>query len=355
MTALCLRKGRLNWRLIVAVAIRTRRLGVDTTRWWLSTGLYWSSVAALAVLSWIPPSAAQTAAEFHRTLAVTSAETVTLDVDVENGELQVAYGRDGEVSISAFTKSSASAVIDDSFFPEILGIEQSGNSVKIRARNLANSEDRIKVRYRIDVPYRTALTSKLNAGKQVITGIMGPVNAVTNKGDINAAYISGELDAHVESGNLDLQVIGGYVNAFAGSGNVSGTRLPQGIRAETGDGDITLMVVGPSTAIVKEGKGRIDVAGARDRLAGSTDKGDLHVKAIPHQDWQLRSASGDIRVELPPSAKFELEASTNTGELQFDRDDITRADARVLHFHQEINGGGKRIAVHTDSGRIAIR
>jgi hypothetical protein len=327
----------------------------DATRFVPLQSGHWFSIAMIALLAWSQLSFAQTAAEFHRTLTVTPAETVTLDVDVENGELQVSYGRDGEVSIAAFAKTSASAVIDDSFFPTLLGIEQSGNLVKIRARKLPDDEDRIKVLYRIDVPYRTALTSKVNRGKQVITGIMGPVNAVTNTGDIKAAYISGDLAAHAGSGNLDLEVVGGHVDAVTGSGNISGIRLPQGVSAETGDGDITLMVVGRTTAIIKNGTGRMNVGGARESLVGSTDHGNLVVKAIPHQDWQLSSVSGDIRVELPPSAKFELEASTKTGELQFDRDDITRPDAKVLQFHQEINGGGRRIAVHTDGGRIKVR
>ena len=34
--------------------------------------------------------------------------------------------------------------------------------------------------------------------------------------------------------------------------------------AETGDGDVTLIVVGPSTATVKKGSGRIDVGAARE-------------------------------------------------------------------------------------------
>jgi putative adhesin len=276
-------------------------------------------------------------------------------VDVAEGELQVSYGRDGEVSIAALAKSSAQAGIPDSFLPALLSIEQSGNHITIHASEPPPHQERISILYRIDVPYRTKLTSKINSGKHVITGILGPVDAVTNKGEIKAAYISSELKARVGTGNLDLQVIGGHVDAVAGSGNISGMRLPQGISAETGEGDITLMVVGPSTAIVKKGTGRIEVGGARDTLAGSTDRGDLHVKAIPHQDWQLSSASGDVRVELPPSAKFELEASTNTGELQFDWDDIIRPDANALQLHQAINGGGKRIAVHTESGRISIR
>jgi hypothetical protein len=97
------------------------------------------------------------------------------------------------------------------------------------------------------------------------------------------------------------------------------------------------------------------VGGARGSFVGSTDEGDLHVRAIPHDDWQLHSASGSVRLDLPPVAMLELDASTNSGELQVDRDDIAKNDLDLHHFHQKVNGGGKRIEVHTKSGRIVIR
>jgi hypothetical protein len=321
----------------------------------VQAGLYLTFVTAIALLAWVQSSSAQTTADFRRILTVTSAETVRLDVDVAVGELQVSYGRDGEVSIAASAKSSAPAGIADGFFSAVLSIEQIGNHIMIHTSNPAPREERTSVLYQIDVPYRTELTSKINSGKQVITGILGPVNAVTNKGDIKAAYISNALEGHVGRGNLDLQVIGGHVDAITDSGNISCTRLPQGVSAEAGEGDITLMVVGPSTAVVKKGSGRISVGGARGGFTGSTDQGDIYLKAIPHEDWQLSSASGNVRLELPPAAKFELEASTKTGWLQFDRDDISRVEANVLQVRQAINGGGKRIVVHTESGRIVIR
>ncbi len=337
--------------------IETRRSIVHTTRYTarLQAALYLPFAIAMALLAWAQSSSAQTMGDFHRTLTVTSAETVMLEVDVAVGELQVSYGRDGEVSIAASVGSSVPAGIADGYFSRVLSIEQSGNHIKIRTSVPPAHEERISALYRIDVPYRTQLTSKIDSGKQVITGLLGPVNAVTNKGDIKAAYISNTFEGHAGTGNLDLQVIGGHVGAITDSGNISCMRLPQGVSAETGEGDITLMVVGPSTAVVKKGTGRINVGGARGSLTGSTDKGDIYLKAIPHEDWQLSSASGDIRLELPPSAKFELEASTKTGALQFDRDDITRPEADVLQTRQAINGGGKRIAVHTESGRIVIR
>ena len=318
--------------------------------------LAWAAVVAIASLADVQMSFAQATAEIRRTLMVTTTEPLAVDVEVPSGELQILYGRDGQVSISGVAKASADAKLDDNFFPTVLTIQQNGNHLTIRhIPNAAYLEERINVLYRIDVPYRTEVTSRLNRGKQNISGILGPVRATTGKGDIKASYVSKELQAQVKNGNLDLQVIGEHVDARTGNGNISCMRLAQGVSAETGDGDITLMVVGPSTASVKRGTGRIDVGGARGSFVGSTDGGDLHVRAIPHDDWQLSSASGSVRLELPPLARFELDASTDSGELQVDRDDIAKPDSDTRQLHQEVNGGGKRIDVHTGSGRITIR
>jgi DUF4097 and DUF4098 domain-containing protein YvlB len=150
-------------------------------------------------------------------------------------------------------------------------------------------------------------------------------------------------------------VIGEHVDATTGRGNISCSRAAQGVSAETGDGDISLMVVGASEARVKRGTGRIDVGGVRGTLVASTDTGDLHVKAVPHDDWQLSSVSGTVRVELPPAAKFDLNALTESGTFIIGRDDLQKPDAEVRNFTQRVNGGGKRIELRTDAGRIVIR
>lgn len=298
---------------------------------------------------------AQVSSEFHQTFAVTLQEPVTLDVDLARGELQILYNRDGQVSIAAAAQTSAVAKSNEnSFRPPI--IEQNGNHFTIRqSSDPTLAETGGNITYRIDVPYRTAVTSRVKIGRQDVSGIMGPVKAASERGDIHASYISGSMEAQIETGNLDLQVIGGHADARTRRGNISCERAAQGVTAETGDGDITLMVVGPSTATVKKGTGRIEVGGARGSFVASTDAGDLHIRAIPHDDWQITSKAGNIRLELPPAAKFELGAETETGELQVDRDDLGKPDAGVRRLHQTVNGGGKRIDVHTGSGRIAIR
>jgi hypothetical protein len=318
--------------------------------------LTWLAILAIALPAHVQMSSAQSVAEFHRILTVAPAEPVRLKVEVTSGEVEILYGRDGQVSISGFAKATVDAHVDENFFSRVLTVAQEGNHLVIRhGTDPAYPEKGISVLYRIDVPYRTEVTSKVNQGKQNISGIMGPVKALTVKGDIKAAYISKGLQAQVDEGNLDIQVIGEHVEAKAGSGNISCTRLAQGVSAETGDGDITLMVVGPSTATVKKGNGRIDVGGARGSFTGSTDAGDLHIKALPHEDWRLSSGSGSVRLELPAVARLDLDASTQAGQLQIDRDDLAKPEPGAHQFRQELNGGGKRIEVRTGSGKIAIR
>jgi DUF4097 and DUF4098 domain-containing protein YvlB len=184
---------------------------------------------------------------------------------------------------------------------------------------------------------------------------LGPVTAKAGIGDIKASYISKELQAEVESGNVDLQVIGEHVEARTSRGNITGERLAQGINARTGDGDVSLIVVGPSSVIVEKGNGRIEVGGARGALTCSTEGGDLHVQAAPHGYWKLNSASGAIRLDLPPVANFDLDISTDSGEIEFERDDLSKPSSDVHRVSQSVGGGGERIGAHTGSGRITIR
>jgi hypothetical protein len=277
-----------------------------------------------------------------------------LDVEVPSGELQVLYGRDGEVSITGVARGAEGVKLDDSFFPATLTVEQNGNHLAIRhAPNPDYPEKGISIVYRIDVPYRTEVTARMSRGKQNIAGILGPVRAQVGIGNIKASYISKSLQADVDDGNLDIQVIGERVDAKAGIGNISCSRLPQGVNAETGDGDINLTVVGPSTATIRRGSGRMEVGGARGSFVGSTDAGDLHIRSVPHDDWQLSSISGTVRLELPPAARFELDASTDSGDLQCNRDDIGKNGFR-LHSLGVEGIGGNRVKVHTGSGKIVI-
>jgi len=129
----------------------------------------------------------QVSREFHRTLGVSLAEAVSLQVDLLDRDLRIAYARDGEVSISATAQSAFS--IDPESLSTRLVIAQSGNRVEVREQPSADSPN-LKLAYAIDVSYRTEVHASVGRGKQTITGIMGPVNAEVGDGDVDLSHVS---------------------------------------------------------------------------------------------------------------------------------------------------------------------
>ena len=301
-------------------------------------------VCCAAAIAALPAGSVAFATEqmpvFQRTLVMSIRDTATLSVAVPAGNVDIGYSRDDQLTIYVYGKEASGKYLPAEYFRSTLVIEQKENHVSIRESpgvpSLLNSPSDIN--YRIDVPYRTEVESIVaGAGNQTLEGVYGPAKLVTGSGDIDAKYVRFAP-----------------VYASTGKGNISCTRDFE-VNVETGDGNITLMEDRDSKAVVKKGRGKIEVGGARGTLDGSTDAGPLHIKAVLWDDWQLKSGSGAIRVELPPKAKFEVEASSDSGEIDVERDDMQKLEAETHQLHQQVNGGGKHIVAHSAKGSIAIQ
>ena len=307
-----------------------------------------SMVAIAAVAACLQPGSAQ---QIRRTFAVSPAEPVALQVELKQGDLQIGYARDGEVAITVVA-AGADGIREAASLAEQFGVDTTNNHVEVR--NGPRSSPGERLTYRIEVPYRTEVSASLEYGKVKISGILGPVNVQVGIGDIQVSHISLGSKARTRLGDLDFDVVGGKIEAQTEQGNISCQRASEGISAETGYGDISLAVVGASRAIVRTGGGRIDAMGVRGPLLASAGSGEIFVRAVPHDDWQLSSVSGTIRLQLPHGSGFDVDLRTNSGEMVIARSDLKIPNAGVRHITQKANGGGKRIEVRTESGRIVI-
>lgn len=276
---------------------------------------------------------------FKRTMEVSLAEPVILDIAISRGDVTIGYGRDGEVTIYVSAKDLNGKSVTESFFGSALFIEKYENSISIRDFLTTAADLTRSISYRIDVPFQTQVYSSIfGIGNQKLIGIAGPAKLTSGIGDIEATYVRFAA-----------------VEAITGRGNISCSRAAQ-VKAETGAGNITLMEDGPSKAAVKKGPGRIEVGGAKGSVEGATDVGDLHIKAVPNGNWQLTSIAGNIRVEVPPKAKFRLDASTLGGKIFVEHDAIPKPpDDGVRQLQQEVNGGGKNIQARSNNGNIFIQ
>lgn len=300
---------------------------------WINIGLI---LAIFSVAK--PPSAVGQVPVFQQTVMVGIKDPVILDIAVSKGDVSIGYRRDGQVSIYASGKDAAGKNMTEEFFKNTLIIEQKESRVIIRNASNAALDPAASISYAIDVPFRTEVTSSVSgSGKQKVIGIAGPAKLTSGSGDIEAIYVT--LAA---------------VKATTGKGNISCSRVAE-VNAETGGGRITLAEDGPSRAVIKKGPGMIDVGGARGSFEGLTDSGDLHIKSVLNGDWQLNSASGSIKIEVPPKAKFEVDASTLSGRIFVEYEEMQEPINGVRQIHQEVNGGGKHIHARSISGNISIQ
>ncbi len=319
---------------------------------WFSFAIVTSSLGGAAY-------ATEQVSLFQRTLPTYIAAPVMLSIGVSRGNVEIGYARDDEVAIYASGQDASGKYLPEDFFKKNLAIDQKDNHISIRDSSgsdspLIDQKDKqisprdspdpgsllsalYTITYRIDVPYHTEVDSTVSGiGNQTLTGVYGPARLVSGAGDISAMYVRfAPLDART------------------GKGNISCTRCFE-VNAETGEGNITLIDDGNSKAMVKTGRGRIEAGGAKGTFDGSTDAGMLHIKAVPSDDWQLRSNSGTIRVELPPKAKFEIDAHSDSGEVAVEREDMEKPDTDAHQLHQQVNGGGKHITVGSVKGSISI-
>ena len=277
--------------------------------------------------------------EFQRTLALAPSDHMVLDVDVPRGDVTIAYAHAGEISVSATAEASEGAIPTD-FFDRGLTVEREGEHIKVQFKsNGATLDESARIAYTINVPNWIEVNSSVGTGKQSISGVMGPVRAVTGSGDVNVLYVTNDLEAKT------------------GHGNITVIRVGTAAKVETGSGSIDMKDIGPaSSATVKKGAGKIAVDGISGSFTASTDAGDLRVAGGVFDNWELKSSSGSIYIVPGEESGFEIDASTRSGRLSVENEDMKAPqDPNTRVCHQKVNGGGKLIRVRSASGAIFIK
>ena len=274
-------------------------------------------VVAALVISPVFGAAAH-AADFDRTLAVSSA--VDLYVATGSGRIQIVPGSDTEVHIRAHVYAGSNFGGDVNARVAAIAanppIRQSGNSIHVgdvdpdeRAKY-----NNISIDYQITAPRSVAMNLRSGSGDVEVDNLGRYLKAESGSGSVRAHGLRGPAELHSGSGDIELQETGsGNVQAATGSGSIRIQGLNGGLVARTGSGDIE----------------------AGGQLTGPA---------------KLQTGSGSIRLHLGPSAHYNLEASTGSGDIRVPGHD--QPDAH--HLSMPVNGGGPSLEAHTGSGDIEV-
>ena len=240
---------------------------------------------------------------FQKTFKVSS--KATLRVETNAGNITVHTGPAQTITVSGhirarggFPGASAESKIEKiTSNPPIV---QDGNNVEIRRLEGIDLKKNVFVDYDITVPDDTELTATSGAGNVRIKGLTQRVEGTTGAGSIATEGISG--DERLRSGAGSIEVISplGMVVAESGAGRVTARGEPKG-------------------------------------------------------NWELRVGAGSIKMEIPPSSSFDLEAQTGFGKVNLAQGfELQDGNVSNSHVRGKIGKGGPRVVANNGAGGIEI-
>lgn len=213
-----------------------------------------------------------------------------------------------------------------------------------------------------------------NAGVR-LTNIGGNVKVDLQRSDIvRAVDVKGDVDIEGHGSDIELENVTGQVIV---NGSFSGTlqfkKLAKPLRLESRNTDLRVEkvpgtitmdlgdfsgtdLVGPVRLVTRSKDIHLD--GFTQSLELETERGDIELKPgkVPLAKIDARSRSGNIEVELPESAKFEMKASTTRGEVQneYGTPLESRTEGQGGTLKGKV-GDGPVITLTTDRGAVTVK
>ena len=282
---------------------------------------------------------ASVAGTFDRSFQVNGA--VDLEVLTRSGDITVRNGAAGTVSIHAKIHSGVSWLGGDhkAEVQELQNnppIRQNGNSIRIDYVHLSN----ISVDYEITVPENTAVRTHTGSGDQTVEGLKGNIDLESGSGDLKLARLTGEMRFQT------------------GSGNVRGHELSGPAKVKAGSGDIEIEEIGAGDVDIRTGSGNITVNGINGGFRAEAGSGNIHGKGLPKNMWSVRAGSGNVNLYVPSDAAFDVDISSNSGNVTLGHPVTTTIEGRVRESRKsvvgKVRGGGPMVSVHTGSGNVQV-
>lgn len=288
-------------------------------------------------------AAASVQGSFERSFKVTG--SADLEVLTRSGDISISSGPAGIVAIKGkihvshdwFSGNRQAEVSEIEKNPPI---RQSGDSIHIDYLNVHD----ISIDYEITTPTDTKVRTHSGSGDQSVEGLHANLDLESGSGDMRLRGLVGEIHLHTGSGDVEAREVSGPFTADTGSGDI---RLDAKNDAKSA-GDVH----------AHTGSGTVELRGVKGSLQAETGSGDVRVIGTQTGTWEIRAHSGNVELELPNDAAFDLDASTGSGEVDLGRPVTMTVQGRIGGTRRSINGkvggGGPRLAIHTGSGDIRI-
>jgi DUF4097 and DUF4098 domain-containing protein YvlB len=211
------------------------------------------------------------------------------------------------------------------------------------------------------------LEASTRGGSIRVGNVKGAATLATGGGEIIAGLIDGPLDAHSAGGDIVLRGAAGPLSAETEGGQIQIGDCGSAVRAETEGGNIRLQSAGGMVK-AQTGGGSIDlfeVKGAVHAISGAGSiVAEISADKQTFANSHIETSVGDVEVFLPADLPLNVQATIDelAGQkivsdfpLSVQGGDDQDFGLGALRGEGALNGGGKRLVIHTLMGNIEIR
>lgn len=271
-------------------------------------------------------------------------------------------------------------------------ITASGSSVVVNANTNGAGDHGVSADMDIFVPRRAVLDVagkrgdlsisdhksdvkiSVQRGDVTLNDLTGSAKINMEKGSIRATKVSGDVDIDGRIDDVALDQIGGQVRLNGDYFNdIRLSKIAKMVTFKSSRSDMTLAsvpgdleisgdtlrgtdVTGPARVVTRSKE--VHLEGVSGDLEVETSNGDIEVHAtkLPLGKMILTGKRGDITLVLPPNAGFQVDATTNKGDISSDFNGL-KIDANsggTSHASGSVGSGVSKLQINSEMGDIKI-
>jgi hypothetical protein len=197
-------------------------------------------------------------------------------------------------------------------------------------------------------------------------------------GNVEIENWAARIDCRIDDGDIHLtDIAGGETRIHGEDGEVKIARLSGSLTIEVDDGDVSLAECDMKDCRVAGEDGEITISQSKGSFDLSADDGDIVAKRIQADGLLIRTADGNVDIDLLPAANLEADIKTDDGDVKVELDKtlsvsfyVTADDADSIRIEIDgiqnlkqdehsksgsINGGTGRLKIQTADGDVVIR
>jgi len=265
-----------------------------------------------------------------------------------------------------------------------------GNNVTVNANTAGAGKGGVQSDLQIYLPKKAGVDISTRHGDITVHDRAGDVKTSSSHGDMTVESVTGNVTLDSHRGSLHVNDITGDVTVagtvddsnianVSGNLNLSGdffgemnlAKIGKGVTFRSSrtdmefgklDGDLTMesgdlrakSLFGPVRLVTRSKDIHLDEVNGDIRLENSNGTVEVHISK-PLGKIEITNTKGDVRLELPAQASFQVEASTRSGDINNDfglKVDSSNGSSRATG---SVGSGGPMLQISNEYGNVEIR